>query len=266
MTTLSPLLSPLIAHAGPGSTWQAMIVVAGVVLAGVVLVAGIGRISIEGPDDLLVPLAGAAIASSLGVIGHVVVSDGIGWGLPLAVVSLLTMLLAAFTRLDIRLPGPLPMGAIALAIVACVALYQPLTIALHPPPDILPLADDSSVSIVAPADGATVPSGDVEVVVEVAGGSIGPGGVPLEALPDDPEEAGTLAVAIEQVHDDDTPSQQRLVEVDYDETCTVDDPCERVTFTVPVEPGTWELTVDFNRGDGTALAPYVRDRRIFDAS
>jgi hypothetical protein len=262
---VTALLPPL-AHAGPGSTWQAMVVVVGVVLAGVVLAAAFGRVRIEGPDDLLVPLAGAAIASSLGVIGHAVVSDAIGWGLPLAVVSLVALLLAAFTPLDLRLPGPLPMGAIAAAAVGGVVLYAPLTIALHPPPDVLPLAEDSEVTIVAPSDGGEVEAGNVEVVVAVSGGTIGPGGVPLEELPADPEEAGEVVVAVAQVQDDGSTAQQQRVAVDPGDDCTVAAPCDEVAFEVPLEPGSWELTVEFTRGDGTPLAPYVRDRITLEAS
>ena len=262
----APSLLLPIAHAGPGSTWQAMIVVAGVMLTLIMLAASFGRLDIDKPGDLLVPLAGTAILSSVGVLGHMIISDGIGWGLPLAVISLAALLLSAFTKLDIRLPAPLPMGAIALSIVACIILYVPLTIALHPPADLLPLADDSEVLIDAPADGDTIEAGNLEVTVSVTGGSIGPQVLPLEELPVDPEEAGALAVALEEVRDDDAPSQQQLIEVDYGDGCTLDDPCETVTFDVPVEPGRWELTVEFTRGDGTPLAPFRRDSIEIEAS
>lgn len=252
-------VSVLFAHAGPGSSWQSMVVVAGVVLTGFLVAAGIGRIVVQRPDDLIVPLAVTAIVSSLGIIAQELVSDGIGWALPLAVVSLFALVLAAVTDLDPRFPSPLPMGAIALAAVSAVVLYGPLTIALHPPAELLPLSDDSTIMIVEPGDGRTVDR-PVAVAVEVAGGSIGPGGLPLEQLPDDPEEAGTLLVALEEVLDDDAITQQQLVEVVYDDACTLNDPCDRVTFEVDAAPGTYELTVEFVRGDGVPLAPFVRDR------
>jgi hypothetical protein len=252
----------LLAHAGPGSTWQSMVVVAGIVLTGFLLAAGIGRLTVTTPDDLVVPLASTAIISSLGTIGHEWVSDGIGWALPLAVVSLLTLLMAAFTGSDLRFPSPLPMGAVALAGVGAVVLYQPLTIALHPPGEVLPLSDDAAVAIVEPSDGAAVEH-PTRVTVEVTGGSLGPGRVPLDELPEDPEEAGTLSVAIEEVRDDDTLTQQQLVDVEYEEICTVAEPCERVSFELDPPPGTYELTVEFVRGDGMPLAPFVRDRITF---
>ena len=256
------ILSPLVAHAGAGSTWQSMMVVAGVVLTGFVLAAGIGRIRVQGADDLVVPLATTAIVSSLGTIADELLSDGIGWALPLAVVSLLALVLAALTDLDLRFPSPLPMGALALGGVAAVVLYAPLTLALHPPGEQLPLRDDAAITIVEPVDGGSV-DGPVAVTIDVTGGSLGPGGVELAALPDDPEEAGTLSVAIEEVRDDDTPTQQQLLDVDYAPSCTVDDPCERVSFDVAPGPGTYELTVEFVRGDGVPLAPFVRDRITF---
>lgn len=253
----------LLAHAGPGAAWQSMVVVAGVVLTGFFLAAGAGRMTVDRADDLVVPLATTAIVSSFGTVLHGLVSDGIGWALPLAVVSLLALCVAAFTDLDVRFPSPLPMAAVALAGVSAVLLHQPLTAALHPPVELLPLSDDAAVTIVEPADGATVEGEALPVTVEVTGGSLGPGRVPLEDLPDDPEEAGTLSVALEEVRTDDATTQQQRVEVAYEETCTITDPCERVGFELDPAPGTYELTVEFLRGDGVPLAPFVRDRITF---
>ncbi len=261
MTIVWVLLWPApLAHAGPGSTWQAMVVVAGVVLAGVVVAAGLGLLGIASPDDLLLPLAAAAIASSLAVFGHEVLSDAIGWGLPLAVVSLLTLLLAALTPLELRFPGPLAMGALALALVSAISLYAPLTAALHPPADLLPLADDVELTIVEPADGSSLPGPAVEVVVEVAGGSLGPPGSTPDAASGDPEVAGTLSVLLSQLSDDGTVTEQRAVSPAYEQECTVVAPCTRVSFTVDLPPGQHRVTVEFLRGDGVPLAPAVRTR------
>lgn len=254
----------LLAHAGPGSTWQAMVVVAGVVLAGVLLAAGVGLVRIEAPGDLLTPLAAATILASLGLLGHAVLSDWIGWGLPLGVVSLTTLTLGATTGLDLRLPAPLPMGAIALAGGSMWALYAPLTIALHPPPEVLPRSDDAALTIVAPAEGSEVAAGIVEVVVTVEDGSIGPGGVEVAALPSDPEEAGELTAALARVSDDGTRQPQRRIDVAVT-GCSVDAPCQQARLPLVVQPGSWELTVDLNRGDGTPLAPPVRARTRFTA-
>lgn len=255
----------LLAHAGPGSTWQAMLVVAAVVLAAALLLAAVGRLRLARGSDLVLPLAAAAIASSLGALAHEQLSDGVGWALPVGVVALVALLLAALTPLELRFPAPLSMGAVALAVVAAVALHAPVTAALHPPAELLPLSDDAAVDVVAPPGDATVPAGELEVVVAVTGGSIGPGGVPREALPADPEEAGDLAVALAEVRADGTTAPQQRLDVTYAQDCTVTAPCSEVAFTVPVAPGSWRLTVELTRGDGTPLAPYVRDTVTFTA-
>ena len=265
--TLVDLASALsfVGHAGEGSTWQAMVVVAGVVLCGVGLATALGRLTLASPGDLVLPLAGTAIVASAAPLASDWLSDGIGWGLPLAVVWLTALLLAVLTPLEMRLPAPLPMGAIALAAVTAITLYPTLTRELHPPPEVYPLADDSQISISTPQDGATVDAGIVEVVVEVTGGTIGPGDVPLDELPEDPEEAGALAVVIGAVGDDGGVSQQQEVEVSLSETCTVEAPCTTATLDVEVGPGEYDLIVEFRRGDGTPLAPFVRDRLQFTA-
>jgi hypothetical protein len=249
----------LLAHAGPGSTWQAMIVVAAVVLAGTVVLAATGRLTITAIDDLVAPFAVAVIASSVGLLAHERLSDAIGWALPVGIVAVGALLLAALTPLELRLPAPLAMGAVALALVGAVVLYAPLTVALHPPAELLPLADDAEVAIVEPAAGEAVPGPTVEVVVAVAGGTIGPGGLAIGDLPADPEEAGDLAVAVAEVRADGTTAPQERVAVTYEEACTVTSPCSQVRMPLTLEPGTWRVTVEFTRGDGTPLAPYVRD-------
>ncbi len=251
-----PALAPLpdfLAHAGPGSTWQAMVTVVAIALALAAVLAGTGVIRLEGPDDLVLPLAGSAIAASLAPLADRWLSDWIGWAIPLGAVALVALLLAALTDLELSPGSPLLYGAVALAAAGMWVFWQPLTIALHPPPELLPLADDSEVTIVAPADGARVPAGDVLVEVEVTGGSIGPGDVPLADLPADPEAAGGLAVTLDGVR---TP-------VSYDQSCPLDEPCTAVSFWLEVEPGEHELSVEFTRGDGTPLAPFVADRVTF---
>lgn len=238
-----------LAHAGPGSTWQAMVVVVSVCLAICVMLAAAGRLQVDEPGDLLVPLAGSAVVGSLGIFGHAIISDAIGFAISVGVAALLALLLAAFTPLDLTPVSPLTLGSLALAIVGTVLLWQPLTIALHPPPDMLPLRDDSEVTIVSPEGGATVDAGDVAVTVAVTGGSIGPVSSALEELTLDPEEAGTLSVFVDGDR----------IPVDWD-GCTVADPCDEVTVTVPMAPGERELAVEFVRGDGTPFAPTVIDR------
>jgi hypothetical protein len=252
-------VTAILAHAGPGSSWQAMVVVAAVVLAAAVLAAATGRLTVTRLDDVVVPFATAAILSSVGLLAHEWLSDAIGWALPVGVVAAGSLLLAALTPLDLRLPAPLPMGAAALALVGAAVLHAPLTVALHPPAELLPLADDAEIAILGPSDDDVMAGPTVEVVVAVTGGTIGPGGADLGELPADPEEAGDLAVALAAVEGDGTTAPQERVAVTYAEDCTIAAPCSEVTFPLTLEPGTWRLTVEFTRGDGTPLAPYVRD-------
>jgi hypothetical protein len=206
-------------------------------------------VRISAPADLLVPVSAAVIAGAVGVLGHMWISDGVGWGLPLAVIMLAGLVTAAITRAELALFSPLTMTVAALAIVVPVLLYQPLTIALHPPADIFPLADDSDITIVSPADGETITAGTVDITVRVDGGSIGPVFTERSELPEDPEEAGTLLVTVAGAR---TP-------VEWSD-CSIAAPCTTVSFTLDVEPGEHEIVVEFARGDGTPLAPYVADR------
>jgi hypothetical protein len=231
------------------ATWQAAVVVGSVALAVCVVLAAAGRLTVREPSDLLVPLAGSAIVSSLAPLGHTWLSDWIGWAIPLGVVALLVLLLGALTPLDLAPASPLVLGAVALAGVGIFMLYQPLTIALHPPPDMLPLRDDSEVRIVTPEDGAIVEAGELPITVEVTGGSIGPVTSELEELTVDPEEGGSLAVFVDGDR----------VPVEWD-GCTVVEPCGSVDIEVPVTPGDRRLVVEFVRGDGTPFAPTVVDR------
>jgi hypothetical protein len=259
-----PLGSPLLAHAGAGAAWQAALVVAGVALTGWVIAAAVGRWVVTTPRDLVIPLAGTLVLAAIAPAASVTLSDHVGWALPLLVVSLVTLLLAGLTPLDVRLPGPLPMGAAALALLGAVTLQPTIATWLHDDSgELLPLRDDAELRIVEPSDGGTVTPGEVTVLVEVVGGSVGPGGLAAEALPDDPEEAGQLVVLVGEVGEDGTTGPRQRVEIALDRACSVEAPCSQVGFSLPLSPGTHEVTVDLTRGDGVPLAPFVRDRVRF---
>jgi hypothetical protein len=248
-----PLVTPL-AHAGPGSTWQALVTAVALGLTVIVVLAVLGRVRLRSFDDLVLPFAAVAILSSLAPLADYWLSDWIGWSLPLGVLVLAALLLALTTSLELTPTSPLTIGLVVVAAISVAVLYRPLTIALHPPPDFLPLATDAEVEILVPEDGASIEAGTFEVSVAVVGGSIGPGGLDLDELPGDAEEAGDLTVLLDD----------ERIEVEYRETCTVDDPCTTVTFPLEVEVGERRLTVEFTRGDGTPLAPFVADRVTFE--
>jgi hypothetical protein len=246
--------APLVAHAGPGSTWQALLTAVAIGLTVVLVLAVFGRIALDSVDDLILPLAAVAILSSLAPLADYWLSDWIGWSLPLLAIVVVALAIALTTSLELTPTSPLTLGALVLFAVAAITLYRPLTIALHPPPDFLPLATDAEVRILVPEDGSSIEAGTLEVAVVVEGGSIGPGGVALDELPADPEEAGDLTVFLDD----------QRIETAYLEDCTVADPCTTVTFPVEVEVGERQLSVEFTRGDGTPLAPFVADRVRFE--
>jgi hypothetical protein len=247
-------LATLLAHAGPGSTWQALVTAVAIGLSVVVLLAVLGRVQLRSFDDLVLPLAAVAILSSLAPLADYWLSDWIGWSLPLVVIVVVGMLLALTTPLELTASSPLTIGMVVLAGVSMFLLHQPLTAALHPPADFLPTAADAEVEILVPESGASIEAGTLEVSVAVIGGTLGPGGLSADELPADPEEAGDLAVFLDD----------ERMEVEYREDCTVTDPCTTVSFPLEVEAGERRLSVEFTRGDGVPLAPYVADRVTFE--
>jgi hypothetical protein len=241
----------LLAHAGAGSTWQAMVSVVALGLVVVVALAAAGRLELRAPGDLVLPLAAVAILSSLAPLGDRWLSDWIGWAFPLGVVALLGILLAAFTPLRLAADGVLLYVVIGLGVAGAIVLYRPLTIAWHPPADMLPDPGAATIAILEPEEDSPVPAGETTVEVTVDGGSIGPGGVPFEELSADHTEAGALGVEV----------AGERVPVDLDQACTQDDPCERVSFPVELPAGDEvALRVEFLRGDGMPFGPPVFDR------
>lgn len=244
-----------LAHAGEGATWQALLVVAALGLVVVFVLAVLGRVRIAQPDDLVLPLAGVAIAASLAPLGSQFLSDWVGWAFPVGVVILVTFLLVALTPLELTPASPVAYGAVALAAICGFLLYQPISQAWHPPAEFLPLADDAEVTVEAPSDGDEVPAGEVEVTVTISGGSVQRELLDLDQLPDDPEEAGQLAVAV----------NGEVLTPRFRTACTVATPCTEVSFPVTVEAGDHRLVIELRRGDGAPLTPLVTDAVSFSA-
>lgn len=244
-----PLQLVPLAHAGEGATWQALVVTVTAGVAIVFLLTLLGRLTIESGDDLVLPLAAVAIVSSIAPAASATLSDQVGWALPAGGVLLLALLVHAFTDLDLDVASWVPWTAMGLAVVLAVGLQAPLTRALHPPEQLLPLRDDAAIEIVAPADGTTVPAGEVAVEVAVEGGSIGAEQVAPDEAPDDPEERGQVRVFVDS----------RLVAADPTEDCAPD-PCRRATYPVDLEPGEHRITAELRTAAGLPLAPAVITR------
>lgn len=240
----------ILAHDGPGATWQALLVVIALGLVVIVVMAVLDRVQVERPDDLVLPLASVAIASSLAPLGSAWLSDWVGWAFPVGVVMLVALVVAATTSLRLERRSPLPWSALGVAVVGAAALYQPLTLAWHPPPDLLPLADDVAIAITAPEEAATLEAGTTSVEVTVEGGSIASGFVDVEEIGPDPEEGGVLIVSVDG----------EALEPDYDQECTRRAACTQVTFPVELSPGEATIRVEFRRADGASFTPLVTDR------
>ncbi|MEX0831049.1 MAG: hypothetical protein WD358_02385 [Nitriliruptoraceae bacterium] len=245
-------LPAVIGHAGPGSVWQAMVVVAGIMLAITVLAIATRLLKVDDLSDLALPAAAAVAIASLGAIGDGWISDGIGWGLPIAVVAAVALLIHVTTPVQLDGLSPLTGATLAVGIVTVTVLSGPLTVALHPPVEVLPLADDAEVAILVPADGQQV-TGDVEIVVRVRGGTIGPGAATFEAWAAMSEVATHLGVINVYIDGD-------RRDAEWSPQCSATAPCDEVSTSISLSGGNHAITVEFVRGDGTPLAPAVTDR------
>lgn len=232
-----------------------MVTVVALGLALVVVLAALDRLELQRPGDLVLPLAGVAILSSLAPLGDVWLSDWIGWAFPVGVVSLVALLLAAFTPLRLATDSVLPYATAGLAVLAALVLYQPLMVAWHPPPDYLPDPGGTEIAIVEPEEGDRVAAGRSTVHVRVVDGSVGEERVAFEELPWDPTERGTLEVVV----------GGERVEVELDQDCPETAPCREVSFPVELPEGRdVGLQVEFLRGDGMPFSPSVIDRVRLD--
>lgn len=253
----------VLAHAGAGATWQALLTLLALGLVLVFLFGVVGVIPLDEPDDLILPLAGTAVLASLSGATSSVLSDWVGWAFPLGVAALLALVASVTTPLRLGVASPLTAVAVVAGVGASLLLHGPITRAWHPQ-DIGPPAaaiDDLQVEIVEPDDGATVATGPVEVVVDATGGSLGDGFVDEDAAPADPEEQ--VGVTLTLVPAD---SAQSTSEVgDPREDCSTG--CAQATFTVEIpEPGEWTLYIEakaadrrsFTRASGASGAPTDR--------
>lgn len=257
--TATTLVAPL-AHAGEGATWQALVTLLAFGLVAVVLLVAFGVIPVEAPGDLILPLAAAAVLASLSGATSSVLSDLVGWALPVGVVALLALLAVALTPLELSWSSPLLLGAVVVAAVGALALQGPLTRSLHPAEVGLDNArlDDLAVEIVQPPAEASVPAGTIEVVVEATGGTLGDGFVDAGTAPEDPEEEVGLTITVVRL----STGENDSFAGDPVEDCT--DGCAQATYPVTIdEPGEYSVFVEaktadtraFTRTDGSSGNP-----------
>jgi hypothetical protein len=249
-----------LAHAGEGATWQALLALLALGLLVVVVLAALGVVTIDEPGDLILPLAGTAVLASLSGATSAVLSDWVGWAFPAGMVALVALVVASLTPLDLSPTSPLLLGTIVVAVVAGVVLHQPIVRAWHPTEVGLDnaLLDDLAVEITTPEDGATVPTGTVEVGVAASGGTLGDGFVAAGEGPDDPEEQVGLTLTVVSLDTGENASTAGAPTQD----CT--DGCDQATYEITIDQsGEWTIFVEaktadaraFTRTDGSSGTP-----------
>ena len=141
---------PLLAHAlSAYNPWIGTMTVSALVLLVVFGLYAAGRLEIEAPGDLLLPFAVVVLVAGLaGSLGDAINDQGL-WAVPAGLVVLVALLVAAFGDIDFRWGQRSTFGVLALAVVAAVALYNPLEGLWFPtgPGDIpLPPLEDGEVT------------------------------------------------------------------------------------------------------------------------
>lgn len=254
LAAMSPALASLapLAHSGPGASWQALLFVLtlGVTVLGVL--AWLGRVRVDTYDDLVLPFAGIAIASSIAPVADEVLSDLVGWFLPTGVAALVVLLVYAARQLSPETRRNLGTTMLGIGVVGSVVFGSAIGRAVHPPAEDALFPDDVVIAVVAPEDDA-VASSPVEVVVEVTGGTVVATEAAGEQLSDDPEELGFVVLFLDG----------RLVETPPAETCSADAPCTSLTWTLEVEPGEHRLDAEFRPNGGRLFTQAIFDTATF---
>lgn len=164
---------PLLAHIGsPNNPWIGVMTVSAWVLLVVLGLHVARRLEIDTPGDLLLPFAVVVLVAGLtGSLGDFINDQG-PWAVPAGLVALVALLVAAFRDVDFHWGQRRTFVVMALAVVAAIALYNPLEnlwfptgpedIPLPPLEDgqvtaevVEPLADDGTLVVSVTLDDAT---------------------------------------------------------------------------------------------------------------
>ncbi|MBW3657917.1 MAG: hypothetical protein KY457_04720 [Actinobacteria bacterium] len=136
-------MTVLLAHAGEGATWQALLTVIAVGMLVLFVLALVGRLRLDAPGDLTLPVAAVAVIASLAPIAGDPVSDAAPWAVPAGAVLLVSLVVAATTSRQLTVRSPLTIATVVLAVVASLALAPLLVDAWYP--------DDPALARSAPA-------------------------------------------------------------------------------------------------------------------
>ena len=122
----------LVAHAGAGATWQALLTVVSFGVLVLFVMALVGRLKLDAPGDLTLPLAAVAVIASLAPVAGDVISDLAPWAVPAGAVLLVALVVAAATEWVLTPRSPLAIGAVVAAVVLALALGPTLVSAWYP--------------------------------------------------------------------------------------------------------------------------------------
>jgi len=84
----------VIAHAGAGATWQALLSTVSIGLVLVLVLVLLDKVTLEQPGDLVLPVAAVAIVSSLAPVVSGALSDIVGYATPVGAVVLIGLVLS----------------------------------------------------------------------------------------------------------------------------------------------------------------------------
>lgn len=123
---MTPLV-PLLAHIGsPNNPWIGVMTVSALVLLVVFALVAAGRVQLQEPGDLLLPLATTVLVAGLaGSLGDLINDQG-PWAVPAGLVALVALLVGASRGVEFRWGQRRTWGVTGVAVVAAVALYNPL--------------------------------------------------------------------------------------------------------------------------------------------
>lgn len=236
----------VLAHAGAGATWQALLVLASFGTIAIFLLAVRGRLTLDEPGDLVLPLAASAVLASLSGTTSTVLSDLVGWWFPVGLAALVAVVLAASTPLRLQPTSPLAVGAVVVGLAASLLLHTTIEDAWHPTGAGTGAAwTDVELALVQPTDGDTTAIGPVDVIVAVDGGTIGPGPGPQPG--GDPEEGGIVRVFVDG----------RLVTgPDGEAVGPVEDcssGCVEATYPLELDRGVHAISLEFLTADGASF-------------
>ncbi|MBW3621531.1 MAG: hypothetical protein KY461_14905 [Actinobacteria bacterium] len=125
-------MTVLVAHAGEGATWQALLTVVSAGMLVLFVMAVVGRLRLETPGDLTLPVAAVAVIASLAPVAGDAISDAAPWAVPAGVVLFLALIVAAATSRELTFRSPLAIGTVVVAVVASLAIAPTLVDAWYP--------------------------------------------------------------------------------------------------------------------------------------